>query len=374
MTKVLILADASSALLRCWANLQDDEHPVYLVSVKDKDSSLPDIYHKQISVENSVLRSYVKLLFNIRKLVKEIKPDIIISHFTISYGVIANHSRFHPHISVVYGSDVFIDKLRLRIINRRILKKADKIIVSAENTKRYLKSAFNVDESKVITKSWGINNEIFNLAVRENKKFKTTIFDELNIDSNGKYILSPRLIGPVYNHEIILKAFEKISKTHPDYKLIMMHYNLKSTDHYYNLLLKVSQELGITDKIIWTKRYLTSREMADIFSVSEVLINIPKYDQLASTILEGISCGCFSIVSDLNPYYDVVEEGINGFILKENTPESIFEAFSKYSENKSEFDKNALKSAKDIHEKYREEYFIKHIRAEIDSLVSKFKE
>ena len=371
MTKVLILADASSALLRCWIKLQNKEHQVYLVSIKEKDGSLFDIKYKQISVENSVICSYVKLLFNIRKIVKEIKPDIIISHFTISYGAIATRSGFHPHIAVVYGSDVFRNKLRLKLINRRVLRKADKIIVSAENTKKYLHSAFNIDESKIITKSWGINHKLFNTKIRETGVFNTDIFEELNIDKKGKYIQSPRLIGPVYNQEIILEAFALISNKYPEYKLIMMHYKLNQTNKYWNKLKKLSRELKIDDKVIWSNRYLTSEEMTDIFSISEVMIIIPKYDQLASTLLEGISCGCFSIVSDLKPYYDVVEDGYNGFILTKNTPESIFEAFTKYSKKKMEFYKNALKYAKDIQEKYQEEYFIEHIRNEIDSLVSK---
>jgi glycosyltransferase involved in cell wall biosynthesis len=224
----------------------------------------------------------------------------------------------------------------------------------------------------VITKSWGIKCDLFNTSIRETKEYKTDILKELAINENDSYILSPRLIGPVYNHEIILEAFTLISQKYPKYKLIMMHYNLKNTDEYWKELRDYSNQLGIANKIIWTERYLTSEEMADIYAKAEVMINIPKYDQLASTVLEGISSGCFAIVSDLKPYYEVVKDGFNGFILADNTPESILEAFDKYKKEQNQFEQNALAYAKEIQEQYKEEYFIDHIRREIKSLVSKY--
>ncbi|MHA1743089.1 MAG: glycosyltransferase family 4 protein [Candidatus Heimdallarchaeota archaeon] len=370
MAKILLLANASSALLRCWVRLGDKKHQIHLVSIKAKDPSLGNVIFRRVHVKESTIRSYLKLLFTIKKIVKEVKPDIIISHYTTNYGMIANHSGFHPHIAVVYGSDVFRKGFFLKLINRRVLRNADKIFVSAEHTRNFLHENYPLAKSKILTKSWGINTKLFTPEIRESRNFKTKILDELNLEPAGKYLLSPRLIGSVYNHEQILDAFALISRDYPEYKLIMMHYNIAAAaDKYYNQLKEKVRQLQLTDKIVWSGRYLSSEEMADLYSLAEVIINVPKYDQLASTLLEGLSCGCFSIVSNLPPYYEVVRDGWNGFILPVITSKSIYKAFVKFVQKKNEYQHNALIGGKEILEKYREEYFISYIKDEVDLLV-----
>lgn len=365
-----MLANASSPLVRWWIKLNDDKTKIFLISTKPKADFIKDIKFKRIFKKNHTILSYIKLLLKIKTIIKEYQPDIIISHFTIHHGIIGSYSNFHPHISVVYGSDVFLKNPITKFLNKRVLKKSDKIIVSTRNTQQYLNSTFKIKKEKILVQSWGINTKVFNKKIRMTKEFKSQFLEELEISENCKYIFSPRVIRPVYNHKKILEAFSLIAKDYPDYSLIMMFYLMNKMKDYWQQLRDYSRELGIDDKIIWIKKMLSENEMADLYSVSEILINIPKYDQLSSTLLEGLSCGCFVIVSNLKPYYEIVRNHYNGIILSNNDPASIKTAFDEYFKNKAQYQNNALKHSHQIEKKYTLENFIHSIRSIIDTLVN----
>ena len=82
---------------------------------------------------------------------------------------------------------------------------------------------------------------------------------------DNKYILSPRVIRPEANQDVILYAFSEISKKNPNYRLIIVHYGLQKNIYYYDELIKIAKDLRINGKIIWLNRLVTPEEMSFIF-------------------------------------------------------------------------------------------------------------
>ncbi len=372
---ILLLANGSSSFIELWSQIADSNHKVTIVSVRDKHDNISSdrINYIKISSIFGILFSYIKLMLKIRKIIVKYKPDLLISHYVLTYGIIASFSSFNPHISVVYGSDVFQSPKIAKKFLQRVFNKSDKIIVQSSSTGDFLLENFKDVENKILQQNPRLNIRIFNLSIRETKEPRTRILDEFNIQKKGKYIFSGRCLRKVYNQEIILDAFGKINEKYPDYKLIMIYCSEQNRSNL-PYLKNIIKQKNLDKSIIWISRELLEKEMADIFSFSEVIINIPKSDQLSYTLLESIACGCFPIVSDLKPYYEVITNYKNGIITKVNSLK-ILEAFEMFKKNSTQFQKEAILNSKNIRENYFDtKFFILSLHEKFRNLLNYYEQ
>lgn len=369
MHRVMILANFNSPLLEKWLQMDKSQYKIILVSVKSTEKFVGDVHLERIISKHSVFFSYLKLLFSIRRLIKKYNPDILISHYFLHNGIIATLSKFHPHFAVAYGTDVFNYPKFLYPFVKLVVNRSDKILVSAQFTKQYLIEKFKAKESKIVRSTWGINTKIFNLNNRKSNDNYLQFLKEFNISMDNKYILSPRVIRPEANQDVILYAFSEISKKNPNYRLIIVHYSLQKNTYYYKKLIKIAKDLRINRKIIWLNRLVTPEEMSFLFSISELMFVIMDYDQLASTLLEGIACGCFPITSNVKSYQEVIENKKNGLKISQINSDNIVNAFDNFIENKEFYSKNIKKLANKIINNYNENCFVKLIEDISDELI-----
>ena len=366
---VMILANANSPLLEKWLQMDRSRFEIILVSLKLPRKFVDNVQFERIVSKHSVFFSYLKLLFSIRKLIKKYNPDIIISHYFLHNGIITTLSRFHPHFAVAYGSDVFNHHRLLYPFIKLVANTSDKILVSAQFTKQYLIEKFKTKESKIVRSTWGINTDIFNLNKLNSNDSYLQFLKEFNISMDNKYILSPRVIRPEANQDVILYAFSEISKKNPNYRLIIVHYSLQKNIYFYEELIKIAKDLRIYGKIVWLNRLVTPEEMSFIFSISELMFVVMDFDQLSSTILEGIACGCFPITSNLKPYQEVIENKKNGLIISQINSDNIVKAFDNFLENKEFYSKNINELANKIINNYDENNFVKFIEDISEELI-----
>jgi len=372
---ILLLANGSSSFVELWSQIADSNHKVTIVSVRDKHDGISTdrINYIKISSIFGILGSYIKLILKIRKIIVKYKPDLLISHYVLTYGIIASVSSFKPHISVVYGSDVFQAPKIAKKFLQRVFNKSDKIIVQSSSTGDFLIEKFTGVENKILQQNPRLDSRIFNLSIRETKEPRTKVLDEFNIQKNSKYIFSGRCLRRVYNQEIILDAFEKINEKYPDYKLIMISCSEQDRGNL-PYLKKIIKRKNLDKSIIWITRELLEKEMADIYSFSEVMINIPKSDQLAYTLLESIACGCFPIVSDLKPYYEVITNYKNGIIIEANTL-NILESFQMFKNNSTKFQREAILNSKNILKNYfNTQFFVLSLQEKFKKLINYYEQ
>ena len=152
MSRVLFLADGSSIHTKRWVNsLLEKGVTIHLFSLKPVNAAdYPDhdftFTHFNLQKRFGGLSklSYLKVLPELKKVIRDFKPDILHAHFATSYGLLGALSGFHPFILSVWGSDVF-DFPKKSFLHKSILeynlKKADRILstshVMAEETKIY---------------------------------------------------------------------------------------------------------------------------------------------------------------------------------------------------------------------------------------------
>lgn len=175
---------------------------------------------------------------------------------------------------------------------------------------------------------YGLDSELY--APRD-KDFSRSI---LNIPKNKKVILF--VADSIDNNRkgfvFLKKALERLADSNLVLCAIGNKYgNLESIDNVF--------ELGpIFDERLMSIAY----SAADLFVIPSLMDNLP------NTVLESLMCGTPVIGFPEGGIPDMIQDGVNGFITKEISLDSLVETFNKFLDNpncfnKTEIRQNALK-------------------------------
>jgi len=305
--------------------------------------------------------AYPLRIWNIKKTVKEVDPDILHAHYTSHFGVYGALTGFHPFIVSVWGSDVLRDPKESRIRRYAVsyaLKKADFITTTAEFMKGYLVKTFGLPQDKILRVPWGIDLGVFQrgylMQVRALKRV-------LGIKASAPIVISNRYMAPQYEIESIIDAIPYVLKSHSDTTFIFIRGH--GSAEFENRMKLKAEKLEVADKTCFISKLITPGEMAVYLNMADVFLSIPKTDQFGSSVMEGMACGSIPIVTDIKVYYQYLRDGVNAFFVNPENPREIAEKIiyciehpeikdgfyainRKIIEKKEDWNKNAKKMGK----------------------------
>ena len=329
--KICYLADAGSIHTQRWVEyFANNGHEVHLISHRtfcNDDEKIVNL-HLLYKIKPRIRKLFypIELLYNfiqIKSKIKQIDPDIFHVHYISHLAVLGALTGFHPFVASVWGTDVLRAPKKSKIVYYQVLyvlMKADIIFTIPKFMKKYLISMFNLPENKIVRIPWGIDLKIFHRGYEnETKKMK----EKLGIKGNSPVILSNRSMAPQYEIEKIIEAIPYSLKTFPDTIFIFIR-GYGSSEFEDKIKLKI-ENLNIINNIRFITKLLTPEEMVIYLNMADVFISIPKTDQFASSIMEGMGCGVIPIVSNITVYKQYLKNGINSFMVDSENPRDIAE-------------------------------------------------
>ena len=313
--KICFVADAKNVHIHRWADFMHSKgHEIHVITHREDDVPGAEVYHIRPPLSNSKLR-YITSIPKTKWLIKQIEPDILHGHYVASFGTMAANSGYSPLILSAWGSDVF--KFGLRSTLHKIwvasnFRRAAAITTTSNHMRDTLVDDFGVDPSRIHTFSWGIGCNFFEEYTEDDLKELRTRY---SLPEGRTFILSPRRLAPLYGTDIIIEAFGMIAGNYPDTHLLLM--NGADDKMFPAKMRRRVEEMGLEDRVTFLPKLPYDKDVAKLFAMSPVFISVPESDQLASTILEGMACGSIPILGDLRPYYEIVEDGVNGFYVRQ---------------------------------------------------------
>jgi glycosyltransferase involved in cell wall biosynthesis len=162
---IVILGEERSIHARRWTlSLRDRGHRVDLVTLR-KDP-LNDI--GGISLDAGRKLFYVNKIWRLRKIIGELRPDILHAHYATSYGFLASLTN-HPRIALsVWGDDIVVfptKNILFEMIIRHSLNKAAQITC----TSRFLKNrviGYGYEPERIVVIPFGIDLNKFTVPQR----------------------------------------------------------------------------------------------------------------------------------------------------------------------------------------------------------------
>lgn len=279
---------------------------------------------------------------HLRKLLKEIKPDILHTNFIHYEGFCGALASFYPTVSMPWGSDILINP-RVSLFDKLAaiftLKRANMIVCDCEVVKQEIFKLANIPTDKISIVYCGVDLNIFNRNTSGNE-----IKETLRLHGK-KILLMNRNYHPVYGIEYFIESLPKIIEGYPDVFVILIG----------DGPLKVKCErrinqLGIHNHVYFAGT-VNEAEMVKYLNVADIYISTSLSDGTSLSLLEAFACGLPVVVTDIPANREWVEDGVNGYLVPVKNAKKITNAILKLLANNKIAKQFAERNFKIVREK-----------------------
>jgi glycosyltransferase involved in cell wall biosynthesis len=297
--KIAFLAPHSSIHAVRWVNeMVYRGHEAHLITMHPGTELLREKVKIYILPHKAPLGYYLNAKI-FKRLLHNIKPDLLNTHYASGYGTLARLSQFHPNLLSVWGSDVFdfpYQSWWKRIILKKNLLAADYIASTSSIMTRQVESIVKLRKEITIT-PFGIDCEKFmpNCKERDNKKIR---------------IGTVKRMAPKYGISTLIKAYAIARrKGLQNSELILVGGGPQE-----NELRIVVSKLGLTQEV----KFIGSVSHADVpnwLNTFDIYCALSESESFGVAVIEASACEVPVIVSDVGGLPEVVEDGKTGFII-----------------------------------------------------------
>jgi glycosyltransferase involved in cell wall biosynthesis len=233
--------------------------------------------------ETSGKWKYPISMIRARKLLKQLKPDIVHAHYATSAGLAALVCGFHPTVVTAHGSDLItgIKSGIWRPLLRRIFEHADCVNVVSQDLAQMVVS-LGISPSKVETLTLGIDTDKFTFPERR------------PLDpSRGLKLVCTRRLEPVFDHQTIISALALLNE-----KQINFNMTIVGDGSTLDALQQRVHAAGLDGCVSFTGK-VPNDELPEILRRHDVYLSASLWDGTSLSLLEAMATGLFPIVSDI---------------------------------------------------------------------------
>ncbi len=249
--RICYLAPAESAHIEKWcAQMAGYGHDVHVISLRE--GTLPQAtlhcLGTNVDRQQSDFKklAYLTAIPKVKKIIRELDPDVTHAHYASSYGLIASFACDRPYYLSVWGADVYDfpkkSPLHRKAVERSLnhaywLMSTSKAM--AQETSQYTNKTFEITP-------FGVDMELFSPAKRTRG------------DENRRYVVGTvKALEPKYGISVLLRAVAQVLENRPD---IPIEVRIAGKGSQRDELENLAKELGIAGKVTWLG--FISQEMA----------------------------------------------------------------------------------------------------------------
>jgi glycosyltransferase involved in cell wall biosynthesis len=299
----------------------------------------------------------------LRRLVREVRPDVVHVHSLGSYGLLALAlPAGPPRVLTPWGSELRAARrspLRAAVI-RRALSRADLVLPTSAEVAAEVTSRYAVPAQRTHVLSWGVPDEL--LAARP-VVCPQEVRAAFGVPADATVVLSVRSATATYRIHEIVSAFARAATGRPDLFLIVLG-GLSSVvpggqgrvasggqgrvassgvgrvapggpgrgrgaarrarQRYLDQVHAAAAP--VADRVLIVDRTLSPRRVFELMCAADLAVSIPPADQRSSSVLEAALAGCHLLLSDIAPYRELVRDGLSAELLAEPAGRSLASA------------------------------------------------
>lgn len=266
---------------------------------------------------------FIKAVSQFRKLVAEIKPDIIHSHFvgTTYFMRLALVGVAVKRIFQVPGP-LHLEKMLTRKIDVNLANKYDYWIPTCHLSKKYYLQE-GIAENRLTTIFYGSDVSVFN-----NNQPKGTLRKELNISESTKIIGMVAFVYPpkkwigqtrgLKGHEDLIDAMQVVLQERNDVTCIIIGGAWGDSDSYYNQVVSYGKEkLGNNIYFLGTRT-----DVPSLYPDFNIAVH-PSLSENLGGAGESLLMGVPTIATNIGGFPDIIKENETGWLVPPCDPESL---------------------------------------------------
>lgn len=264
------------------------------------------IHPIQNNCKSKLLR-ILTIIFQMRKIIKKSKPDILISFVAIIniYTIIAN-AFLNTKLIVSERNDPYQnpENKYIRKIRDILYKYCDGYVFQTIDAMKYF-------DDKIQTKGIIIPNPIKENLPKWDKK------------NTEKLIISASRLVKQKNLPMLIKAFAKLKRDYPDYKL-----KIFGEGKLRNQLLKLIKDLNLKNEVFLPG---FSSEIHEAMTKSRLFVLSSNYEGISNAMLEALAIGVPVISTDspIGGARMFIKHGENGLLTEVGNTEDLYKAMKR---------------------------------------------
>jgi glycosyltransferase involved in cell wall biosynthesis len=286
-------------------------HEVHVITLLD-DGLQEECYEKGFYIHRLRLAK-IRLVgtfafsINIVKMIRKINPDIVhVQSLSCSFPALILKKIWHtPYVVWGQGSDVYGPDWFTKISLRTTIKNADFVIALSEDMKRAVQHIYNREIAIVPN---GIELEEYIDKLQMQRKEHTE-----------QRILFVGRLSPEKGVQYLLQAMQVIHGKIPDAKLAIVGYGVEGRG-----LEELAASLGIRECVDFVGKVPHER-IPDYMQQADVFVLPSLSEGLPVVILEAMASGLPIIATRVGGLPDIIEEGVNGYLVEAKNPDAIAE-------------------------------------------------
>lgn len=253
------------------------------------------------------------LLKDLRRVIRQVEPDLIHAGPIQRSALLAALSGFKPLISMSWGYDLLQDAEKSELWRRATeftLQHSAILVVDCETVRRRaLELGMPVD--KIVAFPWGVDLEAFNPD------------RDLELDRGQFTILSTRSWEPIYGVDILAQGFARAAQQIPRLRLIMLGSGSQS-----GYLRKLFTGARLMERVSLPGQ-VGQGDLPRYYSMADLYVSASHIDGSSVSLMEALASGVPALVSDIPGNREWVEPGVNGWWFKDGDADDLAKTISK---------------------------------------------
>jgi len=283
-------------------------HEVHVVTSQDE--GLPELseedgfyIHRIAWPKIRIIGGFIfwkKICMNIWK----IKPDIVHSQ-SLLIGIPAWAAKKIlkiPYVIWGQGSDVYLPGRLTRITSKYMLKNADAVLALTEDMKQNMREIYERD---IFVVPNGIDLERFKISLGGKK------------EDNVKTIISVGRLHPVKGISYLIEAMAIVHREMPDVRLVIVGDGIERSR-----LEELTERLDLNSCVQFVGQ-VSQERIPWIMHQADVFILPSLSESFGIVNLEAMAAGLPIVATNVGGIPYVIEEGINGYLIKAKSPNDI---------------------------------------------------
>jgi glycosyltransferase involved in cell wall biosynthesis len=280
-------------------------HEVHLMTVQPVPIEGVKLYDIRTGISFKPLH-YAVALRKVKKILAELRPDLLHTHFLTGYGYWGVFSGFHPNVLTVWGDDVYLTPHTSFLkgkLARMALRHADLVTGDSEDIlEQAVAMGASSETCHVI--QWGVDLTAFRPDA------PSDVRERLGIPAGSPVVISIRsFTQPYYNIDVIVRAIPGVLEKRPD-----THFIIAGNEGDDTEFRKLAGQLSIDERAHFVGK-IPHEELPAYLVTSDAFLSVPSVDATAVSLLEAMACGTPVVVSSLDSALEWVTDGKNGLVV-----------------------------------------------------------
>lgn len=254
-----------------------------------------------------------KYVFSLRRVIRQVKPDLIHAGPIQTCAFIAILTGFRPILTMSWGFDLVQDADRNRWyqqITQYVLRNSTFFTSDAQVT-RDKAVAHGMDPDRTIIFPWGVDLQQFAPKDRSSSSRDRLITD------NSFTIFCNRSWEPLYGVDVLARAFVRAAKSRPGLSLMLLGGGSQGAR-----IRQILLNGGVLDHVTFGGQ-VSQAELPRWYHWADVYISPSHVDGSSVSLMEALACGLPCLVSDIPGNQEWVTEGQNGWLFPDGDADAL---------------------------------------------------